>query len=124
MLTHLDAVGNTTKAITKGIAIATAVLAATALFGSFRTTVRGRARQGRRHVQPVGRQAERAGRRDHRRGRGVHVLRPAISAVGRAAQRVVFEVRDQFRDHPGIMDYTEKPDYGRGGRHLHQGLAA
>ena len=36
-----------------------------------------------------------------------------ISAVGRAAQRVVLEVRNQFRTHPGIMDCTETPDYSR-----------
>ena len=48
VLTRLDAVGNTTKAITKGIAIATAVLAATALFGSFRDTVVAAHRRHRR----------------------------------------------------------------------------
>jgi K(+)-stimulated pyrophosphate-energized sodium pump len=115
VLTSLDAVGNTTKAITKGIAIATAVLAATALFGSFRTEVE-------RALEVAGSSAEFS----------LSIERPnllfgliigaavvflfsglAISAVSRAAGRVVFEVREQFRTKPGIMDYTEKPDYAR-----------
>jgi K(+)-stimulated pyrophosphate-energized sodium pump len=113
VLTRLDAVGNTTKAITKGIAIATAVLAATALFGSFRTTVvaalgKGAAPFSLSVDQPnvlVGVMI----------GAAVVFLFSglAISAVGRAAGRVVYEVREQFRNHPGIMDYTEKPEYGR-----------
>jgi K(+)-stimulated pyrophosphate-energized sodium pump len=112
-LTQLDAIGNTTKAITKGIAIATAVLAATALFGSFRTTVEtalgGAAGTfGLSVAQPnilVGVIV----------GASVVFLFSSllIMAVGRAAQRVVLEVRNQFRTHPGIMDYTEKPEYGR-----------
>jgi K(+)-stimulated pyrophosphate-energized sodium pump len=113
-LTTLDAIGNTTKAITKGIAIATAVLAATALFGSFRTQVES-ALTGKAAgsfnldvAQPnvlVGVII----------GASVVFLFASllIMAVGRAAQRVVLEVRNQFRTHPGIMDYTEKPDYSR-----------
>jgi K(+)-stimulated pyrophosphate-energized sodium pump len=112
-LTHLDAIGNTTKAITKGIAIATAVLAATALFGSFRTIVE----------QALGSGAGSFSLSVDRPRVLVGVIIGAsvvfmfasllISAVGRAAQRVVLEVRNQFRTHPGIMDYTEKPDYSR-----------
>jgi K(+)-stimulated pyrophosphate-energized sodium pump len=112
-LTHLDAVGNTTKAITKGIAIATAVLAATALFGSFRTTVE----------TALGKAAGTFSLSvDHPNvlvgviigGSVVFMFASLlIRAVGRAAQRVVVEVRNQFRAHPGIMDFTEKPEYGR-----------
>ena len=113
ILTNLDAIGNTTKAITKGIAIATAVLAATALFGSFRTTVE----------QSLGKAAGSFSLSvDHPNVLVGLILGAAvvfmfssllIMAVGRAAQRVVLEVRNQFRTHPGIMDYTEKPEYGR-----------
>jgi K(+)-stimulated pyrophosphate-energized sodium pump len=114
VLTDLDAVGNTTKAITKGIAIATAVLAATALFGSFTDAIATAV--GKYHgnlpnfmiVSPnvlVGAIIGAA---------AVFLFSGlAISAVGRAAGRVVFEVRAQFKNHPGIMDFTEKPDYAR-----------
>jgi K(+)-stimulated pyrophosphate-energized sodium pump len=113
-LTKLDAIGNTTKAITKGIAIATAVLAATALFGSFRDSVESALGVGASGTfvlniaQPnvlvgliVG-------------GSVVFLFSSLlIMAVGRAAQRVVLEVRMQFRNHPGIMTFEEKPDYSR-----------
>jgi len=110
VLTGLDAVGNSTKAITKGMAIATAVIAATSLFGSFETALieAGFDFLGVRIDQPdvlVGLLI----------GGAVAFLFSslAIRAVGRAASQVVVEVRNQFRDHPGIMDYTEKPDYAR-----------
>ncbi len=112
-LTTLDAIGNTTKAITKGIAIATAVLAATALFGSFRTTVQ----------TALGGAANTFGLSVAQPNILVGVILGAsvvflfasllIMAVGRAAQGVVLEVRNQFRTHPGIMDGTEKPEYSR-----------
>ena len=127
ILTDLDAVGNTTKAITKGIAIATAVLAATALFGSYsdawqselRRVVEGNelTEEPSKYVQSMF---------------DLQVVTPsvlvglligcavvflfsglAINAVTRAAGAIVFEVRRQFREHPGIMDGTEKPEYGR-----------
>jgi K(+)-stimulated pyrophosphate-energized sodium pump len=109
ILGGLDAVGNSTKAITKGMAIATAVIAATSLFGSFEEALKeaGFDFLGIRVDQPdvlVGLLI----------GGCVAFLFSslAIRAVGRAAMQVVVEVRKQFRDHPGIMDRTEKPDYG------------
>ena len=118
VLTQLDAVGNTTKAITKGIAIATAVLAATALFGSFSDTVGSAlADAGRVGADLTGVILNVA---DPNNLVGVIIGAAvvflfsglAISAVGRAAGRVVFEVREQFRTKPGIMEGTERPDYG------------
>jgi K(+)-stimulated pyrophosphate-energized sodium pump len=113
ILGGLDAVGNSTKAITKGMAIATAVLAATSLFGSFAEAV----------LEALGSNAEEFPIRIDNPDVLVGLLLGgsvaflfsslAIRAVGRAAMQVVVEVRNQFRDHPGIMNYTEKPDYGR-----------
>ncbi|ALE85685.1 Pyrophosphate-energized proton pump [Pseudonocardia sp. Ae406_Ps2] len=120
ILTELDAVGNTTKAITKGIAIATAVLAATALFGSYRDAIS-------QALAGVNIAAQDAGT-----AFAYEVFSPntlvgviigasvvfmfsglAVNAVTRAAGAVVYEVRRQFREHPGIMDRTERPEYGR-----------
>jgi K(+)-stimulated pyrophosphate-energized sodium pump len=112
-LTHLDAIGNTTKAITKGIAIATAVLAATALFGSFHTIVQQALGSGGGTFSlSVDRPRVLIGVIV---GGAVVFLFASllIMAVGRAAQGVVVEVRNQFRQHPGIMNYTEKPEYSR-----------
>jgi K(+)-stimulated pyrophosphate-energized sodium pump len=105
ILDGLDTVGNTTKAVTKGFAIGTAVIAAVALFASF--------------IETIG------------EGTQINIAEPktfigaliggavvflfsalAIVAVSRTAGVVVEEVRRQFREKPGIMDYTEKPDYG------------
>jgi len=113
VLTRLDAIGNTTKAITKGIAIATAVLAATALFGAFRTQVEtalGKAAGS--FSLSIDKPNDLVGLMI---GAAVVFFFSglAIMAVGRAAGRVVYEVREQFRTRPGIMDYTEKPEYAR-----------
>ena len=117
IMVSLDAVGNTTKAITKGVAIGSAVIAAVALFGSFIETAGGK----------LGFKASEVFDKIQ-----INVADPktfiglliggsvafifsalAIRAVGRSAGTVVMEVRRQFREHPGIMDYTEKPEYGR-----------
>jgi K(+)-stimulated pyrophosphate-energized sodium pump len=113
VLTRLDAVGNTTKAITKGIAIATAVLAATALFGAYRTQVESSlGKAAGSFTLTIDKPNDLFGLMI---GASVVFFFAGllIMAVGRAAGRVVFEVREQFRAHPGIMDYTEKPEYGR-----------
>jgi K(+)-stimulated pyrophosphate-energized sodium pump len=122
ILTGLDAVGNTTKAITKGIAIATAVLAATALFGAFTDAIKTAVSAAGKTASEVGLQFQGVlDVADPRNlvgliiGAAVVFLFSglAVNAVSRAAGAVVVEVREQFRLHPGIMKGTEKPDYGR-----------
>ncbi|MCX6426824.1 MAG: sodium-translocating pyrophosphatase [Actinobacteria bacterium] len=122
ILTSLDAVGNTTKAITKGIAIATAVLAATALFGAFTDAIRKAVEDAGKVARDLAWQYQ--GILDVANPRNLVGLiigaavvflfsGLAINAVSRAAGAVVVEVRKQFIEHPGIMAGTEKPEYGR-----------
>ena len=126
ILTELDAVGNTTKAITKGIAIATAVLAATALFGAFTDgiTTASQGLQGLTSGMSIHDTlgllgvlniADPANLVGLLIGAAVVFLFAglAINAVGRAAGAVVFEVRRQFREIPGIMEGTGRPEYGK-----------
>ena len=120
ILAELDAVGNTTKAITKGIAIATAVLAATALFGSYTSSMRDALQEA--GVADIAAEVRNALDVSNPKnlvgllvGAAVVFLFSglAINAVSRAAGAVVFEVRRQFRELPGIMDRTQRPEYGR-----------
>jgi K(+)-stimulated pyrophosphate-energized sodium pump len=124
ILTDLDAVGNTTKAITKGIAISTAVLAATALFGSFTDSVQTRVRETGVALAPTLRNLQYQGIlnvSDPKNLVGLIIGASvvfmfsslAINAVTRAAGAIVFEVRRQFREIPGIMEGTGKPEYGK-----------
>jgi K(+)-stimulated pyrophosphate-energized sodium pump len=123
ILTELDAVGNTTKAITKGIAIATAVLAASALFGAYTNSLGDSLREVSGGEIP-GKLSQLSVVFDISTPNvlvglllGVAVVflfsGLAINAVGRAAGSVVFEVRRQFREIPGIMEGTGRPEYGK-----------
>jgi K(+)-stimulated pyrophosphate-energized sodium pump len=106
-LSWMDAIGNTTKALTKGLAIATAVIAAVSLFRSFIDEA------------PLGDMGVQINSPTVFIGLLIGAAVPflfssfAIKAVGRAAYQVVFEVRRQFREHPGIMEGKELPDYSR-----------
>ncbi|MGA2387180.1 MAG: sodium-translocating pyrophosphatase [Candidatus Bathyarchaeia archaeon] len=109
----LDAVGNTTKALTKGFALGSALLAAQLLFQTFASEVSAtKAYAGKAFVVDISNPAVLiAG--------FIGAMLPfffssqAISAVGKAAAEMVEEVRRQFREIPGIMEGTGKPEYGK-----------
>ena len=121
VMVSLDAVGNTTKAITKGVAIGSAVIAAVALFAAFIETINSQLNLHLRANQLLVSPFTQINVSNPKTFIGLLIggsigflfSSLAIRAVGRSAGTVVLEVRRQFREHPGIMDYTEKPEYGR-----------
>jgi K(+)-stimulated pyrophosphate-energized sodium pump len=121
IMVSLDAVGNTTKAITKGFAIGSAVIAAVALFASFIETIGSELNIDKVGTALFRDAATQLNVADPKTFIGLLIggsvaflfSALAIRAVGRTAGTVVQEVRRQFRDHPGIMDGSERPQYGR-----------
>ena len=109
----LDAVGNTTKAVTKGYAVGSAVLAALVLFAAFNYEASSEAGLVGGALIPfdISNPAVLIGLLIG--GMMTYLFAAlAIEAVGRAGGEVVEQVRKQFKEHPGIMEGTEKPDYG------------
>ncbi|HEX9635037.1 MAG TPA: sodium-translocating pyrophosphatase [Candidatus Limnocylindria bacterium] len=112
---HLDAVGNTTKALTKGYAIASASLAAFLLFSAYIDKVNLiQERRGAPLLESVDLANVSVFVAALMGAMLVYFFSSlAIRAVGTAAQAIIVEVRRQFREMPGIMDYTQRPDYAR-----------
>jgi len=112
---RLDAVGNTTKALTKGYAIASAALAAFLLFSAYIDKVNLIfTRQGRPLMESVDLADVNVFIAALIGAMLVYFFSSlAIRAVGTTAQSIIVEVRRQFREMPGIMDYTQRPDYAR-----------